>query len=487
MTAPVIFAGARRPVRSAWRGGLVAAGAAAALVACAPVGPDFAAPEADLSPAFVDPLAKDLAAEDQAAGAVSAPTPVIGRAWWLDYGDPMLESLVVAGVGANLTEAAARERIAQARANLRATGINAALDGGLDASALRSGGDEVSTTGTGAGALGAALVVDLFGGIRRGRESAEASLDSGLADVETARLAWLAELVAAYSDARFNQAALALTRAAIASRQETVDITRRQLEAGAATEYGVATAEALLDTARANLPAYAALFNANVFAIATLLDAPAGPLLARMQAGAPQLRAPSGDPVIGVPADLLRNRPDLRAAEADLHAAVADVGVAEAALYPSITLTGDLSLNAGSSGWSFGPTLSLPVFNRGALEASRDAQVSLARQAEIAWRAAVVDAVADVQVAQSNLDQYRRRATALRRAADSYGRALDLARVNYREGAITLLDLLVTDGSAVTARINQASAVNDAAKEWAALQIALGAGSRAGAGARPGS
>ncbi|MEE3099655.1 MAG: efflux transporter outer membrane subunit, partial [Pseudomonadota bacterium] len=352
---------------------------------------------------------------------------------------------------------------------------------------LRAGGDGIGATGTGSAGLGASLVIDLFGGIRRGRESAEASLAASLADVETARLAWLAELVAAYSDARFYQAALALTRDVIGARQETADITRRQLDAGAATEYGVATAEATLALARADLPGYAALFNANVFAIAALLDEPAGPLLARMQAGAPQLRAPAGPAALGVPADLLRNRPDIRSAEATLRGAVADVGVAEAALYPSISLTGDLSVSAGANAWSFGPTLSLPVFNRGALSAARDAQVSVARQAEIAWRAAVTDAVSDVQTAMSNLTQHRARAVALDRAASAYARALSLARTNYREGATTLLDLLVTDASAATSGINAATAVNAAAKEWAALQIALGAGSRAGSRAGNGS
>ncbi|MDP2494783.1 TolC family protein [Shimia thalassica] len=271
---------------------------------------------------------------------------------------------------------------------------------------------------------------------------------------------------------------LALTRTTIDARQETVDITDSQLAAGATTEYEVAEARALLSTAQAGLPQYAALFDANVYAMATLLNEPAGPILAQMQKGAPQLRTPGGARS-GVPADLLRNRPDVRSAEADLAASVAEVGVAEAALYPSLSLTGTVGRTQGVDSWSFGPELSLPVFNQGQLRASRDAQLSVAKQSEIAWRASVLAAVEDVQVAQSNLTRYRQRAKLLRTAADEYGRALELAQQNYRSGATTLLDLLETDRNTASARIAAASAVNDAAQSWATLKIATGAGAGA--------
>lgn len=196
-----------------------------------------------------------------------------------------------------------------------------------------------------------------------------------------------------------------------------------------------------------------------------------------MQKGAPLLRTP-GRVKAGVPADLLRNRPDLRASEASLRAAVAAVGVAEADLLPSITLSGTVANSSGTRSWSLGPELSLPVLNRGALRANRDAKVSAARQAELSWRSAVNGAVEDVQVAASNLTQYRLRQSALEQAARSYGHALGLAQQNYEAGAITLLDLLDTDRSAASARISAASAANETAQEWAFLQIALGAGAR---------
>ncbi len=433
-----------------------------AVAGCA-VGPDYQRPEASLSARFAEGDAQTIG-------------QVAGEAWWQDYRDPVLNELVSRGLKQNLDVLAASEAIREAEANLRATGINSAASGSLDGSRTRQGGEAIDGIQTIDNAeLGASFVIDLFGGIRREREGAIASLASARATVETTRLAWLAELVAAYSSARYYQEALALARDTISAREETVDITRTQYDAGAATEYEVAEAEALLSNARAAVPQYAALFDSNVYAIASLLNEPAGPIKSRLQRGAPQLRTPSGSRT-GVPADLLRNRPDVRSAEADLAAAVADVGVAEADLYPSLSLTGSVGRTDGTDSWSFGPYLSLPVFNQGALRATRDARISAAKQAEIAWRSSVTSAVEDVQVAESNLRRYRQRASALRQAANDYERALGLAQENYRNGAITLLDLLDTDRNTASARISAASAVNDAAQAWATLKIATGAG-----------
>ena len=433
------------------------------LVAGCAVGTDYQRPEVAMETRFVGGNAEQI-------GAVAT------QQWWLNYKDSNLTSLVTRGLAQNLDVIAAGERIRQAQAELRTTGVNAAADGSLTGSVTTSGGDGTNGTSTvESGTLGASLVIDLFGGIRREREAAVASLTAARAEEETVRLAWLAELIAAYSDARYYQEAMALTRTAIATREETVSITQSQFNAGAATEYEVAEARALLSTARADLPQFAALFDANVYAIATLLNEPAGPIKAQMQKGAPQLSSPGGART-GVPADLLRNRPDVRSAEADLAAAVANVGVAEAALYPALSLSGTVGRTDATDAWSFGPQLSLPVFNQGLLKASRDAQLSVARQAEIAWRASIKEAVEDVQVAQSNLTRARQRAQLLRTAASDYSRALSLAQENYRNGAITLLNLLETDRNTNAARISAASATNEAAQAWATLKIATGAG-----------
>lgn len=413
-----------------------------------------------------------------AEGSARPAGDVAARAWWGDYRDRMLSDLVARGLAQNLDVMAANERIRAAAADLSATGPLVAPLGGSATSARERGATNGGAVGySTTSSLSAAFVFDLFGGQRRARQGAEAAVRSAADQAETVRLAWLASVISAYADARFNQQALALTRETISARAGTVDITRTKTEMGSATAFELAQAEALLATARADLPGYEAQFNAQVFRLATLLDEPAGPLLSAMQRGAAPLRTPAG-PGTGTPADLLRNRPDVRSAEQDLAGALAAVGVAQAAMLPSISLTGRISDVSGSQTWGFGPQLSLPVFNQGALQATRARRVSEARQAEIAWRAAVSAAVEDVQTAHSNLRRYRQRVGTLQTAAQSYDRAYDLAQQNFQAGSLSLLDLLEVDRSRAAARLAAASAQTDAAKEWAVLQIAIGAGAR---------
>ncbi|CAM4172833.1 efflux transporter outer membrane subunit [Paracoccus yeei] len=411
-----------------------------------------------------------------AAGETTPAGKVANRAFWAEYRDSVLNELIARGLKQNLDEAAARERIRAAAADLRGTGVLATqMSGTAETSRERGSTAGAAVQDVGTSSLSANFVFDLFGGARRERQGAKASLEAAKADLGTARLAWIAELIDAYSDARYYQQALTLTRQTVSSREETVRITREQREFGVVSEFDMAQAEALLAAARAELPGYEAQFNAQVFSIATLLNEPASSVQAQMRRGAGQPRIP-GSARAGVPADLLRNRPDVRSAEYDLAAALAAVGVATADLLPSLTLTGSVSESGGAKSWGFGPAISFPVLSQGALQATRARRVAEAREAEIAWRASVSEAVEDVQVAQSNLRRYREQTSALERAASAYNRAYQLARTSFAEGGLALLDLLDSDRSTASARLSAASARNEAAKEWAALQIAMGAG-----------
>jgi multidrug efflux system outer membrane protein len=440
-----------------------------ALSGCA-VGPNYIPPAVDLDSHYVN-------AEQASSIQIDNQT----SEWWRDYHDPLLSSLINQGLTQNLDIQAAIERIQQAQANVRKTGINSALSGGLTISSTESGGSaNTSTLTSSSTGLDASFVIDLFGGIQRERQSALASLVSAQADVQTVRLAWLAEIITAYSNARYYQQAIKHTHDTITARQQTVEVTQRQYDFGAITRYDLTLTKALLASAQAVLPEYQALYDANIFALGSLLDRSSQPLFDQM-VGKEQshpLTTPERAVETGIPADLLRNRPDIRSIEALFKAAVADVGVAEAALYPSLSLTGSIARTSGDSAWSFGPTLTLPIFNQGALSAERDAAESLAKQAELDWRSAILAAVEDVQVAQSNLLQQRERATAYKASAQFYEQAFELAQENYRAGAITLLELLDTDRSTASARISAASSINDLAKAWATLQIAVGAGQK---------
>ncbi|MFD2813653.1 TolC family protein [Paracoccus aerius] len=254
-------------------------GSVLALGACAAVGPD---PNALPTPAVP-------AGFDESEGAA---TPA-QTAFWSGYNDATLNRLIGQGMGQSFDIMAANERIRAAQADVRAAQPWASQIGGTTtAGRERTGGDGIAAGTANTAALSASFVFDLFGGARRAREGAAAGLQSAEAQAQTVRLAWLAEVIAAYADARFFQQALALTRDTIRTREGTLDVTRNSQSVGIATEYDVAQTEALLQTARADLPNYEAQFNAQVYRLSTLLNLQAAPLMGQMRGGSAQLRTP---------------------------------------------------------------------------------------------------------------------------------------------------------------------------------------------------
>lgn len=430
------------------------------LTACTSVGPDYTEPQTPLAAAFVG------------GGADSG--DVTHDAWWQRLGDKRLDALIARGLAQNIDIETAMQRIKAAEATARQFGPAAQFTGGIEAQAQRAGGDGIPAITQEQASSGATYVLDLFGGVRRGARQATAGFEASQFDAGTVRLAFLSEITSHYIDARYYQQALALARQNIENRRRTLALVLAQVELGVGSDLDLARAQAQVDIALAELPPLEAAFEASVFSIATLLAEPAAPLLASMQKGAPQ-PYPGGDAIAGVPANLLRNRPDIRAAERRLAAAVAGVGVAEAQLYPSINLTGSITA-ADATSWSFGPTLSFPVLNHGSLRANRDAAKSAAVTAELEWRALVLTAVEEVQSAQSNLTRKRREVAALRAVQASNDRVLDLSRSTFELGDLSLLDLLEAEREADASRLALSAATRDAAQYWAALMVATGRG-----------
>ena len=436
-----------------------------ALAGCAAVGPDFSAPQTAVPAQFVDGDGKAL------------PNPAAAE-WWTAFNDRRLNTLVARGLNQNLDIETALARIQTAEARLGTTGINTQLRGGASATRQREGGDDLPTVTNDRGTLTGTLVLDLFGGARRGREQAKAGLEAAQFDAGTVRLAYLSAVVSAYADARYFQEALALTRQNIASRRQTLDLVLTQQEIGSAADLEVAQAQAQLDSAIATLPPLENGFDLSVFRIATLLAEPAAPIITELQRGAPQLLPPAATRT-GVPANLLRNRPDVKAAERRYAAAVAAIGVAEAQLYPSLDLSGSVTARSTTT-WGFGPTVTLPVFNQGLLRANREVAAATAQEAELAWRAEVLSAVEEVQAADSTYGGARREVAALRDVVTPNERLLDLTRASYEGGSSSLLDLLDAERAASAARLSLANAVRDASTAWVRLQISTGSGWAAG-------
>ncbi|MCA2011376.1 efflux transporter outer membrane subunit [Cereibacter sphaeroides] len=425
-----------------------------ALSACA-VGPDYRAPDMTLAASFAE----------------GAPAPigdVASQQWWRAFNDPLLTELVEQGLAQNLSIRTALSRVDEAEAAARAAGAPAYVSGQTSGSMTRS------DTGTTRNAsFNPSLVIDLFGAERRARESAIASLQSAELGVGEARLAFVSSLVSNYIDLRYYQEALAITRQTLSSRRETLSLVQQQRRAGTATELSEAQTQAALDEALASLPSLESGFYAASYAIATLLAQPAQVLETRLERGASQPVPRGSDAGAGVPADLLRNRPDVRAAERDYAAAVASLGAAEAARFPSVSLGG--TINSGGS-WTFGPSVSIPVLNQPALAASRDQAAARAEQAELAWQAAVLSAVEEVQVAQDGYLRNRRAVGASQQSTSSYRRVVELSEQTFQAGTTTLLDFLESQRSLASANLSLASARRNMAASWASLQVAAGRG-----------
>jgi len=449
------------------------------------VGPDYQKPDAALPVKF---------SESKATSGQS----ITLNPWWESFRDRRLNDLVHRGMAENLSVQQALERITAAEANVVIAGAGAlpslgasadASAGGQDGDYLRrtSGRDSTSSKSMSAG-MSASWLLDFFGQYRRSKEAANASLDAAYDDVNVARLAYLSDLVSSYVNARYYQEALALNRKNLESRRETLKLTNEIKEAGAASSLDVLQAEGLVNQTLAELPGLETGFHQSANHIATLLGVPAATITSSLIKGSAQ-PMPRYATRTGVPADLIRNRPDIRAAERRLHAATAQIGVAEADLYPSIELGGSIgatrNFTSAATGnvtsWSFGPSLTLPIFNGGALKAQVKIARSQAEQQYLTWKSTVLNAVEEVENAQTALIRDAQTVAAQRKVVDSYEQTLNLARESYRGGASTILDVLDAERNVASARLQLASAIRQLARDFVSLNVAIGGGAEIGA------
>ncbi len=433
------------------------------LSGCGAAGPDFTAPTMSLPVAFT-------------AGAGSALTGPELQMWWREFNDRQLDAFVAEGLSNNLTIQSSLARVSKAQAQLRGTGVNAQISGNLQASSTRIGGDAIPDATSNTLGGNGKFVIDLFGGIQRGQEQAAANLQAAGFNLGDARVAVTQSIVTTYIQARFAQEAAALTRRTVESRRRTLELTQSKQLAGTSSEFEVIQSQSDLLTAQSDLQGYLSDFENSAFALATLTAADPAKVLAQLQAGAPQPR-PRQAGARGTPADLMRNVPAVRVAEANYAVAVAALGVQEAALRPSLILSGTVTLSDPQS-WSFGPTFSLPVFNQPALRANRDAQVAAVEEAALTWQAAVRSAVEAVEVQSNSVLRSRRQIDLLGRAVEGSNQSLALTRTNFEMGQSSLIELLDAERTTSSRRLALAAETRNAAIEWANLQVALGRGWR---------
>ncbi|MEQ8348439.1 MAG: efflux transporter outer membrane subunit [Sneathiellaceae bacterium] len=456
------------------------------------VGPDPVAPQEDAG-------ARYDAAVPAPVGA--RPDPAARTEWWLAFGDPALDALVARSLAGNpgLQESASRVREAQALSRGVAADGRPSLDLEGDAGIQRnqtigsgrsgrssatggSTGDETS----GSAGLGLAFgwVPDLFGGQQRAEEAARAEVERQAWLRRDTALALVAETARTYVSYRSTQALQSLAEESLDLQRQTLTLVEGRTEAGLAPQLDLSRAEAAV----ASLEAALAPADSELRRLQNALAVLAGALPGSLQvpgpgagiAGIPVLRA---GPPIGLPTELLRRRPDLRAAEAALIGTTAEIGVAEAAFYPSLSLPGSLSLSVSGLGTgsvaqavvaAIGAALNLPLYDGGARQANLDAAQERALQALLAYRTALLAALQEVEAALLAYQGASARLAALETEVAASERAFAQADELYRQGLASFLDVLDAQRELTTSRRDRVDAATDVAQATMDIYEAAG-------------
>jgi multidrug efflux pump len=475
LLTPVFYWVVRRLGAAARRGRAPAAAAASLVLSACAVGPNYTPPET-AAPAF-----------HHADSAVVEQKP-IEAAWWTQFGDPTLDSLVDRALTGDLDLKIAAARVQESRA--LASAARRERWPGVDVAAAHSKSkaqqpgfttDRIAIESNQV-AISTLWEIDLFGRIRRGAEAASADAEAAEADLRDAQVLVAAEVASTYLDLRGSQKRLAVARANLESQRETLSLTRVRLELGRGSELDVSSAAARLAATEAIVPSLVAAEASAVHRLAVLLGREPGTLDEEL---APRDLAPRVTTLaVGSPEELLRRRPDIRAAERELAAATARIGVAKADLFPRLTLTGLIGFIAGdaselgeatSRAWAVSPVLSWGGLEPG-VRSRIVAAEARAQGALAVYDRAVLRALEETETAFVGYAQNRVRLAAVVDEAAQSRRAADLARVQYREGALDFLRLLDAERSVLQAEDAVATAETDLNTSVVKIYKALGGG-----------
>ncbi|MDO6484301.1 efflux transporter outer membrane subunit [Shimia thalassica] len=432
-------------------------------VGCA-AGDDFVPPTMDLSDSF---LKKG-----------SGPARTNDAKWWLSFNDPIINQVVELGLQQNLDVRRIAARIEQSQGILDGAGFPISGNARVAESKINSGGGD-PTTQTGFVRAEATWKIDLFGRLRREREAAFARLEAAYADLDIWRLLFVDEVVSAYIDLRYTQELLRIQMRVLESREETLEATIKLSGEGKATDLEIAQARSLVLTTRANIPETRVLFIRMMNRIIALVGATEIPGREKFDARAPQPVAKTHVVSTGVPADLLRNRPDIVRAEQRLAEAVGLLGVAEADLYPNLVLTGNVNLNVSGSEILPGAGFlrlgfDVPLFDLPVRKAKIETAKGLVNERQAEWEKEVVLAVEEVRNAMFALDQHQKAARAAKEAVEASNKVLEIARKRFADGSVSFLQVLDAERSFLSTENAYALDVRNQAIDFVDLNVALG-------------
>ncbi|MBM4110841.1 MAG: efflux transporter outer membrane subunit [Phycisphaerae bacterium] len=468
----------------------------ACLVGCVlgPDAPKLAATDAGLS-ARESWESSELTAEEAAVARALADAQGNEElvAWWTRFGDPALDRLIARAdrSNADLGQALSRVRIAQAQLGVAESDLWPDIAAGANYDRIKQNFSQLAAQGVDTSpysvwAYGLAMgswEIDLWGRVRRLIDAANQDLRAGVDDLRSAIVSVRAGVATTYMEVRTLEARMAALESSVSARLQTLDLAARRFEAGTATQLELNRATADLEAEAAKLPGLRSSRAQALGELAQLCGTSVDEVSKELGAGS----IPAAPVAIdaGIPATLLERRPDLRAAAERYSAAVSRIGAAEAAKWPTLTLSGNFYISAtdfsGLGDWSnraysFGPSLMMPVFTAGRLDAQIAASRAQAELAFNAWRSVLVRAVAEVDssiagavLAAESRDRFER---ALASASDTER----LGRLQYEHGTITLDHLLDLQDALYSVQDAESQARGLAAQSAVALYRALGGG-----------
>lgn len=420
------------------------------LISCT-VGPDYQRPK-DTGPAIW-------------ANASDTTTNPVDHTWWHCFSDPVLTQLVDMAYKQNHDIKIAIERLRQSRANVDNRFADLLPQLTLSAQIERERNTVTAfpvTTPFAASQthFDVSWELDLFGKNRRRLEAEEALSEATLANLNAIQVSVVAEVARNYIDYRLNEELLKITEENLETQQQTVNLTKKQFSAGQAARFDFLRADSQFKTTQSQRPKYAAAMAAAQYRLEVLLGLHPQTLTTTLNAG-------KGVPVAPLkfklqsPVEVIRQRPDVGAAERQLAAATAMEGVAIAQMYPQLSLSGFFgALSAGALGlgsippekshlfssnnraWYEAASISVPVFNFGRLQSASEAAKSEGKQALYLYEQTILKALAEIETALKDFDQEQQRSTSLTHAVDDAKQAVGIAHKRYTQGLTSLLELL---------------------------------------------
>ncbi len=456
------------------------------LFGCVKVGPDFVRPEVAVSPNWME--AGDKRVKSEAADY---------RNWWRAFNDPVLDRLIDRAYRENLTLRIAGVRVLEARAQLgiavgelfpqtqQATGsvqYNRLSAAGV--APIRSSGFIQSEIG-----VNASWELDFWGRFRRNIESADAIWLATVADYDSALVSLTADVANSYITIRTLEKRLEIARQNVETQKESLAIAEARLKYGAVTELDVEQAKTVLNETLASVPSLETQLRQVKNALSVLLGLPPGDLSDYL-GGASEIPVSPPQVVVGIPADLLRRRPDIRSAEYQAAAQSARIGVAKADLYPAFSLTGNFSLVATDIGksklsdmfkWSSrsvqaGPSFQWNILNYGQITNNVRVQDARFQELLITYRNTVLTAQQEVEDSLVAFLRAQERARFLAGSTAAARKALDLAVKQYREGIKDFTTVLIAQQSLLNEQDNLAATLGSISSNLVGVYRALGGG-----------